>query len=318
MRLKDIGEDDLIARLTSGLRMDEKVCCGPGDDCAVLFSAQTGWLDLLKTDAVVEGIHFLSNEDAEAVGWKALARPTSDIAAMSGLPSAAVVTIVASQDLQVATVEGWYRGLQKAAEAFEVSVVGGETSSTNSDSSVISVAMTGRVETDRCVYRSGAKAGDAILVTGRLGGSLASGRHLDFTPRIAEARWLTEHFKLHALMDLSDGLAKDLPRMIQLSNAENSTRMGYRVNMNSLPCHQGIDPQAAASDGEDYELLFTMDRAQVPALLSAWQKQFGNDPGLTLIGEVTAADAMTSDSSPSPSAANSLSGGWEHFSSSSE
>lgn len=314
MRLQDIGEDDLIARLTSGLRMDEKVHCGPGDDCAVLYSTRTDWLDLLKTDAVVEGVHFLTGEDPEAVGWKALARPTSDIAAMGGLPTAAVVTIIAARDLQVATVEGWYRGLQKGAEAFGVSVVGGETSATNSDSSVISVAMTGRVEAGRCIYRSGAKRGDAILVTGRLGGSLASGRHLNFTPRLTEARWLTGHFKLHALMDLSDGLAKDLPRMMKLSGT------AFRVDMDSLPCHQGVDSQAAVGDGEDYELLFTLPQEQVPDLLIAWQKQFGDDPPLTLIGEVSAVDAESSESPASSTTmtTNSLTGGWEHFAPSSE
>lgn len=296
IRLHDIGEDELITRLTAGLRMDEKVRCGPGDDCAVLYSPQPAWLDLLKTDTVVEGIHFLRGEDSEAVGWKALARPTSDIAAMGGLPSAAVVTIVAPGNLEVATVEGWYRGLQKAAEAFGISVVGGETSSTHSDTAVISVAMTGRVEKDRCVYRCGAQVGDAILVTGRLGGSLASGRHLNFKPRLVEARWLTEHFKIHAMMDLSDGLARDLPRMMKLSER------AFCLDEKSLPCHEGISVEAALSDGEDYELLFTLAQDQISGLMAAWEKQFGNEPLLSVIGEV------------STGVQTQMSGGWDHFS----
>lgn len=293
--LRDIGEDELITRLTAGLRMDKTVRCGPGDDCAVLFSAQSGWLDLFKTDTVVEGIHFVSDADPEAVGWKALARPTSDIAAMGGLPTAAVVTIVAPGSLELATAEGWYRGLQKAAEAFGISVVGGETSSTGSKAAVISVAMTGRVEESRCVYRSGAQIGDAILVTGRLGGSLQSLRHLNFQPRLNEARWLTKNFQLHAMMDLSDGLAKDLPRMMKLS------QRAYRVDRTSLPCHQGCSPEAAMTDGEDYELLFTLGADKLEQLMDAWEKEYGAELKLSRIGEVCEHSETE------------ISGGWDHF-----
>ncbi|NOX98516.1 MAG: thiamine-phosphate kinase [Verrucomicrobia bacterium] len=297
-RLHDIGEDELIARLTGGLRMGEQVICGPGDDCAVLTSGKPGWLDLLKTDVIVEDVHFRSGENPEAVGWKAMARPLSDIAAMGGIPTAAVVTIVTAENLELAVVEGWYRGLQRAAEAFGVSVVGGETSSSSAVSAVISVAMTGRVEKECCVYRSGAKVGDAILVTGKLGGSLQSGRHLNFTPRLAEARWLTKHFKLNSLMDLSDGLAKDLPRMMKMSGT------GYRIDNSAVPCHTGSDLEAVLNDGEDYELLFSIKQDATAELLSAWQKQFGDDPKLSVIGEV-------SETTDAP-----LSGGWEHFSNS--
>ncbi len=134
------------------------------------------------------------------------------------------------------------------------------------------------------------------MVTGRLGGSLDSGRHLNFTPRLDEARWLTEHFALHAMMDLSDGLAKDLPRMMKLS------QMSYRVDEQSLPCHQGVSVEAALSDGEDYELLFSLGQDQLSELLPAWEKRFGLKVLLSVIGEVTE-DAGTQ-----------MSGGWDHFS----
>lgn len=299
-RLQDIGEDELIARLTSGLRMGDQVQCGPGDDCAVLTGNRDGWLDLLKTDAIIEGVHFESGENPEAVGWKAMARPLSDIAAMGGIPIAAVVTIVAPEDLEVSVAEGWYRGLKKAADAFELSVVGGETSATRFGGAVISVSLTGRIEKDRCIYRSGAEIGDAILVTGKLGGSLPSGRHLSFTPRLLEARWLTEHFKIHAMMDLSDGLAKDLTRMMKLSGT------GYQIDHSAVPCHEGINLESAVSDGEDYELLLTLNQNSTSELLSEWQYHFGDQPKLTAIGEVT------------EETQNSLSGGWEHFSNSSK
>ncbi|MFK5921073.1 MAG: thiamine-phosphate kinase [Verrucomicrobiota bacterium] len=297
IRLCDIGEDELIAHLIADLRMDDSVLCGPGDDCAVLTGSSPEWLDLLKTDVVVEHVHFASDADPEQVGWKALARPLSDIAAMGGLPTAAVVTIVTPDHLPLSQAVGWYRGMQKVAQTYGFSVVGGESSSSPANHAVISVSMTGRVEPDRCIYRSGAKQGDAILVTGRLGGSLPSGRHLNFQPRLTESRWLGEFFKINAMMDLSDGLAKDLPRMMKLSE------LGYHVDVDRLPCHHGADAQAAMGDGEDYELLFTITQAQVPDLLSAWKQQFANQLDLTVIGEVVAA-AQSGDQ---------LSGGWDHF-----
>jgi thiamine-monophosphate kinase len=293
--LGDVGEDELITCLTAGLRMGGNVVCGPGDDCAVLQGSDPEWLDLLKTDVVVEGVHFEPGTDPEAVGWKAMARPLSDIAAMGGIPTAAVVTIVAPVKMEVATAVAWYRGLQKAADRFDVSLVGGETSSTRSDAAVISVALTGRVERSRCIYRSGAKIGDAILVTGRLGGSLESGRHLSFIPRLVEARWLSGNFELHSLMDLSDGLAKDLERMMKKSRA------GYQVDREAVPCHDGVDSKAAVGDGEDFELLFTVSRETVATLLPAWQAQFGDGLKLSVIGEVI-------EKTIKP-----LIGGWDHF-----
>lgn len=294
--LAHLGEDELITQLTAELRMDDSVVCGPGDDCAVLTGACSNYLDLLKTDTVVVEVHFVKNENPEAVGWKAVARAVSDIAAMGGEPTAAVVTLVAPETLELATVKGWYRGMQKVADAFDFSIVGGETSSIASSQTMISVAMTGRVEPDRCVYRSGAQLGDAILVTGMLGGSLFSGRHLNFQPRLPEARWLTEHFKLHAMMDLSDGLAKDLPRMMRASGT------GYRIDEESLPCHGGVNRRAALTDGEDYELLFTLASDQVEILQSAWQQRFASELKLSVIGEVLEKTAIP------------LQGGWEHFS----
>ncbi len=294
-RLGDVGEDGLIARLTAGLRMGGDVVCGPGDDCAVLRGSDPEWLELLKTDVVVEGIHFLPDTDPEAVGWKAMARALSDIAAMGGLPTAALVTLVTPDSLEVATVEAWYRGLQRAADQFDLSLVGGETSSTPANAAVISVALTGRVERERCIYRSGAKVGDAILVTGRLGGSLESGRHLSFVPRLVEARWLTENFDLHSLMDLSDGLAKDLERMMRQSGT------GYQVDAGAVPCHEGVEFSAAVGDGEDFELLFTVSQKTVADLLPAWQARFGEEPRLTVIGEVKEKTKEL------------LEGGWDHF-----
>lgn len=292
------SEDDLIERLAvnfaPGGGMDG-VLVGVGDDCAVLDSAARGFYDLLKTDAVVAGVHFSNDDDPVLVGRKALCRAVSDIAAMGGMPLAAVVTVALPKEADFSVVEEWYRGLTSAARDYGVQLVGGETTSTLQGDALLSVAMTGRVEQERCVLRSGAWVGDVIVVTGRLGGSLASGRHLDFVPRLAEACWLTEvgARRPSAMMDLSDGLAKDLPRMAKASG------VGYRVDFEKLPLHGGCDIQAGVGDGEDYELLMTFAAERLPDE-AEWHEKFGDLP-LTVIGEIT-------EKVETP-----LAGGWDHL-----
>ena len=170
-----------------------------------------------------------------------------------------------------------YAGLQKAARKYEVGLVGGETSRSPGPL-FLNVALTGWVEPKCCVLRSGGQAGDALYVTGRLGGTLA-GKHLDFRPRLDEARWLVSHFKLHAMMDLSDGLAADLPRLAEAS------RCGYEVDVDRLPLTPGCRPAQAMSDGEDYELLFAIPARSSAALEAAWKRRFPRLP-LTRIGRL--------------------------------
>ena len=124
-----------------------------------------------------------------------------------------------------------YAGLRDAAKKFDVQIVGGETSATHG-LAVISVSVCGEVEKDRWVSRSGGRVGDLLFVTGRLGGSIRS-RHLRFVPRIEESRWLTQNFSIHAMMDLSDGLGADLPRLARAS------RVGFEVEESAIPRHRG-------------------------------------------------------------------------------
>jgi thiamine-monophosphate kinase len=155
-------------------------------------------LQLLKVDSVVEGVHFVSCEKMTRVGWKAICRSVSDIAAMGGSPKHALVAVYASQRTSWAQLEALYRGIAAAAESFGISVVGGETGRIEGPL-VCSVTLTGWVEEERLVLRSGGRVGDSVLVTGRLGGSLRNGHHLDFIPRLKEARWLTKNFKISAI-----------------------------------------------------------------------------------------------------------------------
>jgi thiamine-monophosphate kinase len=243
----------------------------------------------------VEGVHFLKDTPATAVGWKAMARPLSDFAAMSGLPRFALVTLIVPADRDLAWVRELYRGIEKAARKFEVAIVGGETSGIKGPA-VISISVTGFVEKERWVGRAGGKVGDDLFVTGRLGGSLA-GRHLKFVPRVPESRWLTEHFRIHAMMDLSDGLGADLPRLARAS------RVGFEVAEAALPLNRGCSPRQAISDGEDYELLFAISPKNSRSLLSRWQKKFPKIP-LTRIGKLNSAIDIRPSAFPK---------GYDHF-----
>ena len=278
MKLARYSEDRLVADITRGLPLDENVRVGAGDDCAVIGGPRAKRWQLLKTDVVVEGVHFLRGDDPRRVGWKALCRAISDVAAMGGVPEHALVTIAVSRDDEVARVKALYAGLRRAARKFGVSIVGGETSRSPGPL-FISVALTGSVERTRCVLRSGARPGDALFVTGQLGGSRAV-KHLDFTPRLAEARWLVTHFRPRAMMDLSDGLAADLPRLARAS------RCDFALDESRIPITRGCTLAQALGDGEDFELLFTLAPREAAGIGAKWRRAFPRLP-LTQIGRAT-------------------------------
>ncbi len=278
MKLHELGEDRLLAQLTRRLPASGSVIAGAGDDCAVVRFGDATSLLVLKTDCVVEGVHFTADAKPTAVGWKAMARPLSDFAAMSAVPQFALITLIVPAETSVQWTKQLYRGLEKAARAFGVAIVGGETSRSDSSRS-ISVALSGWVEPERWVSRRGGRPADEIFVTGRLGGSLA-GRHLHFTPRIAEAHWLTENADIHAMMDLSDGLGADLPRLAQASG------VGFELDEKAVPRNRGCSIAQALSDGEDYELLFVVPPRGAEELQRKWRKKFPRLP-LTRIGRLT-------------------------------
>lgn len=283
-------EFDLIARLKTTLPTHDSVLAGAGDDCAVLNLGLPHHLVLFKTDAVVEGVHFTADTLPEKIGRKALARCLSDIAAMAGTPTHAVVTLALPTTFETTRVEAIYAGLNALAREHSVAIVGGETTA-NPDRLLLSIAMLGTVPRNRQVLRSGAKAEDAIFVTGTLGGSL-SGRHLDFEPRLAEARWLAEHFTIHAMIDLSDGLAGDLRHILEasgvgaelLSSAVPVSRAAKQLARDESSAKPPL--LAALTDGEDFELLFTIASRSAVPLLDAWRAQFP-DVKLSCVGKIT-------------------------------
>ncbi|MDQ3199672.1 MAG: thiamine-phosphate kinase [Verrucomicrobiota bacterium] len=275
IRLRELGEDRLIAQLVARLQTHPAVIAGPGDDCAVIAGPEKGELLLFKTDCVVERVHFQPNEKPSAIGWKAMARTLSDFAAMAGQPHFGLVTLIAPATREARWIKEIYRWLERVARRFEVAIVGGETSSTEGPV-VLSISAIGTVEKDRWVSRSGGQAGDALYVTGRLGGSLRR-KHLNFIPRIEEARWLSGNFQIHAMMDLSDGLGADLPRLAKASG------VGFEIDENSIPRNRSISIRQALNDGEDYELLFALSPNDSRPLATKWRKKFTRLP-LTRIG----------------------------------
>jgi thiamine-monophosphate kinase len=290
-----MNEFELIAKLTKALPANENVVVGAGDDCAVLDLGVPEKLVLFKTDAVVEGIHFTRETPPEKIGRKALARCLSDIAAMAGTPTAALVTIALPNNFDADFVTKIYDGLNALAEKFGVAVVGGETT-TNPERILISIALLGTVPRGKLILRSGAKVGDAIFVTGELGGALAE-KHLSFGPRLAEARWLAEKFSLHAMLDVSDGLGGDLRHIL------NASKVGAEILKSAVPVSRAAKLAArksssakpafvaALTDGEDFELLFTIASKDAVKLLDTWKKKFP-ELRLSCIGKIVAGDGI--------------------------
>ena len=291
-----MDEFELIARLTPSLPTNDSTVVGAGDDCALIdLGVPDRWL-LFKTDAVVEGIHFTMTAAPEKIGHKALGRCLSDVAAMAGTPTHALITLALPADFDAGFLERIYAGIKTLANRHGVAIVGGETT-INPERMLISASVLGTVTRGKSPLRSGAKAGDAIFVTGELGGSL-SGKHLDFEPRLSEARWLAENFSIHALMDISDGLAGDLRHILKAS------KVGAELLSDAIPTSRAAKLAARAgssakppllaalTDGEDFELLFTAPGRDAVPLLKAWKKQFP-ELRLSCIGRITAEPGLT-------------------------
>ena len=265
---------------------------GIGDDCAILDVRSRQDL-LVTTDMLMDGRHFHLEQDGPLlVGYKALGVNLSDIAAMAGVPRAALVAVALPQNGAVELARGIHAGLTPLAVRFGVDLIGGDTNAWNGPL-VISVTLIGEATARGAVCRSGARPGDAILVTGSLGGSLHNGRHLHPEPRIAEALALHEVVSLHAMIDLSDGLSSDLTHILTESGG-----LGALLDESAVPIHpdaramagsDGLAPiEHALCDGEDFELCVVVSADDATRLLA--------DPpaGTTLfrIGQITEAPGL--------------------------
>jgi thiamine-monophosphate kinase len=263
------GEFAFIDWLRRRTPRDPRVLIGPGDDTAALTFSPNA-VCLLTTDMLLDGSCFrLAEAGPRLVGRKAMAVNLSDIAAMAGRPVAAVVSVGLPRHGGRQLAEELYLGLREAADAFDTAIVGGDTNSWDGPL-VISVTIAGEATGRGPVRRSGAQPGDWLLATGPLGGSIL-GRHLTFTPRVREALQLHAVVDLHAMIDVSDGLAADVQHLCEES------RCGAVLRAESIPIHADVHKlqdnrtplEHALADGEDFELVFALPPDDARQLLTS-------------------------------------------------
>ncbi|MDD5565623.1 MAG: thiamine-phosphate kinase [Candidatus Omnitrophica bacterium] len=257
MRLSALGEFGLIRRIQKLLKTDSSVIKGVGDDCAVV-KLDKGTYQLFTCDMIIEGVDFTSKDSPYLIGRKAMAVSLSDIAACAGIPRFALVSLGLPMHSTVQFVDKILKGLSDIARRYKVNVVGGDIS--RSQKLVIDCCVAGVVEKKYLLLRSGASKGDIIFVTGSFGGSRV-GKHLRFTPRLQEARFLCRYCKPSAMIDVSDGLAQDLGHIL---HASSKGAILYESLIPKSGQAKGIED--ALSSGEEFELLFTVPRKKAHAL----------------------------------------------------
>ena len=265
------NELDLIATFRrKSLHSSSHVAIGIGDDAAMLQSHnQNSSGQLATVDMLMDGVHFdAATTSGRLIGQKAMSVNLSDIAAMGGRPTVAFVALSLNRKAGSSFANDIYDGIVETARRFRTTIAGGDTNIWDGPL-VISITLLGECIGPQPVLRSGAQPGDWLMVTGALGGSL-SGRHLSFTPRLETAQFLCNHCDLHAMMDLSDGIAKDLPRMAEAS------QVGFVLDPRNIPIHTDVDQSLppnqrldhALCDGEDFELMFCVNQKTGEHLLS--------------------------------------------------
>lgn len=277
-----LGEPGLIKAMTGWLGQAGPASpTGIGDDCAVLPRPR-GRL-LVTVDPVIYNEHFNDTMTPAAAGAKLIKRNLSDIAAMGGTPRSAVLALAIDQSVKISWLRAFYRSIATCAKRYGVQIVGGDVAH-QKNALVASLTLIGETgDDDRVLTRDGARQGDWIYVSGKLGGSLPSQRHWRFTPRLDEGRWLVQRNEVRSMIDLSDGLAKDIHSLTPAGCAP-------ALEPDAIPRHRGCDLRAALCDGEDYELAFTVAAKTNQATFeAAWKLAF---PALrlTCIGRFVAHD----------------------------
>jgi thiamine-monophosphate kinase len=334
VRISEFGGElaviDLISRICGGQESDDLIR-GIGDDAAIIHVSDSTDL-IVTTDLLIEGTHFRRDIiDPYSLGWKSVAANISDIAAMAGTPTYTFSSF-ALDDVDVEFVDSLYRGMTDCTKQYGSKIVGGDTNFSKS-SQVINITQLGVVPSGKAVLRSCARPGDTILVTGVLGDSrlglelllkfglekatdlnfCAVSKHLHPDPRVAEAKAAASTDKLHAMMDISDGLAADLPKLCAASG------VGAIVDVKSLPISPivrygasevEIDPiQLAVQGGEEYELLMAVAESDVDTVVKAVAEATGTQ--VTAIGTITAEQDVLIEAADGSRMA--LLGGWTHF-----
>jgi len=285
-RVGDLGEREIIRRISRQTDPGRGVRRGIGDDCAVVRVAGSTHDWLLTTDPVIEGVHFLAGTAGRRVGHKAAGRVLSDIAAMGGEPLYVLFNLVAPPRAEARWIDDLYRGATALCRRHGAAIVGGDVA--RGPRLEVHAFAVGRCPAGSAVLRRGARPGDLLYVTGRLGGSLL-GRHLAFEPRVEAGRWLARGRWAAAMLDLSDGLASDTRRLMEESG------IGVDIDADRVPVsvaarrlHDSRPPlYHALCDGEDFELLFAVRPRRAAALERRWRRRFPNLE-LNRIGRATA------------------------------
>lgn len=252
------GESDFVDWVRCQVSAGPRVILGPGDDAALLHFPQPANC-IITTDMLLDGSCFrLAEAGPYRVGRKAMAVNLSDIAAMAGVPLAAVVSVGLPRNAAPGLAKDLFRGLSDVAKEFQTSIVGGDTNSWEGPLA-ISITLLGESTTRGAVKRSGARNGDWLFVTGRLGGSIL-GHHLDFTPRVRESLELANLFELHAMTDISDGFSLDLSHIAKESGC-GAVVFAENIPISEAATKMNDDRDAlthALEDGEDFELIFAV------------------------------------------------------------
>jgi thiamine-monophosphate kinase len=274
--LSDLGESEAIRLLTAPFTQDSSVTTGPGDDCAVVKQPDSANTELLLTsDPLIEGIHFDESATPEGIGHKAIGRVLSDIAAMGGTPAWALINITAPPTLDMGFLTAITESAAALADRYEFRIVGGDLAQSNRLE--LHTFGVGMVPSGEAILRSGAEPDDYIFVTGALGGS-RSGKQFSFEPRINEGIFLREWAS--SMIDVSDGLATDLRHITKMSNA------GAFITANQIPVSPTHSLEQALTDGEDFELLFTIPSSIKSSFETAWLESAIKTP-ISHIGQIT-------------------------------
>jgi thiamine-monophosphate kinase len=288
--IRSLGEVRLIAQIREWLGDVVPPCPeGMGDDCAVVEPLPGK--QILTTDSLSYGQHFDDKVSPQDAGAKLVKRNLSDIAAMGGKPGHALLTLLCGSDLRIDWLRAFIRGIRSTCEIYKVALVGGDVSTLPDGQFVSSMSLTGYLEHPP-LLRSGGCEGDALYVTGSLGGSLRQ-KHFRFDPRLAEGRWLAVSGHCSALMDLTDGLAKDLRELIPKGCAAYLDLDDVPVSEDAhrIAAETGLPAMAHAfCDGEDHELLFAVQSTcDLKTFERAWAAAFPQT-SLSRIGRIGQSD----------------------------
>jgi thiamine-monophosphate kinase len=286
-----LGETQLIQKIKYWLgAVNPPAPNGIGDDCAVLDPIREGQR-LITIDSISYGHHFDDNILASDVGAKLIKRNLSDIAAMGGITESAVLALLCSPDVSIKWLENFFSGIRDTCNRYSISLVGGDVSALKATALSAVLTLNGYALTPK--LRTSSQMNDYIYVTGTLGGSIL-GKHYQFEPRLAEGQWLCKQTECHAMMDLSDGLGKDLQALLPSGTSAH-------LFLDQIPISNAASELARTSglkelehafcDGEDYELLFTIDKNADRAKFEInWKQQFP-DTQLTCIGVIRSGSA---------------------------